>query len=225
MGIHDGHRQRLRKRFLEDGLENFEEHNVLELLLFYAHSRADTNALAHVLIDTFGSISAVMDAPYDALLQVSGVGEQAATLLKLVPQLASVYNSDKFAMGTCLHSTQEVGQYFVPLFYGKQHEEVHMLSLDDKHKIIRRTKLFEGTVNATPITVKKVVSEAVNANATSVVLAHNHPAGLALPSANDRHVTKRINTALELINIRLLDHIIVAENEFISMAESGEFDR
>ena len=209
MGVHDGHRNRLKTRFISQGLSGFEDHNVLELLLFYSIPRSDTNEIAHRLLNQFKTLSGVFDAPVEELCKIKGVSTHTAKTkdIKIVS------------------STKEAGSFFVPRFYGKKNEEVHALFLDDKKKVIRCDKLFEGTVNSTPITVKKVVAAAVNTNATAVVIAHNHPGGVALPSRADMIATEKIYKALKLINIELCDHIIVADDDFVSMADSGEFER
>lgn len=225
MGIHDGHRNRLKKRFLENGLAGFEDHNILELLLFYSLPRSDTNEIAHNLLNEFKNISGVFDAPVEQLCKIKGVSLHTATLIKLIPELFSVYHTDKTKDTKIISSTNLAGQFFVPRFYGKLNEEVHIALLDDKKKVIKSEKIFEGTVNSAPITVKKVISAAVNSNATGVIIAHNHPGGIALPSRSDIKVTEKLYKALKLINIQLCDHIIVADDDFVSLADSGEFER
>ncbi len=208
MGIHDSHRQRLKSRFLSQGLEGFEDHNVLELLLFYSIPRSDTNEIAHYLLQEFKSLSGVFDAPVEELCKIKGVSHHTATLIKLIPEIISVYHTDKTKDTKIVSSTNDAGKFFIPRFYGKKNEEVHVLLLDDKKKVIRCDKLFEGTVNS---------------NATGIVLAHNHPGGVALPSARDLRATEKIFKALKLINVELCDHIIVADDDFVSLADSGEF--
>ena len=225
MGVHDGHRQRLKSRFLQQGLGGFEDHNILELLLFYSLPRADTNEIAHDLLNQFGSLSGVFDAPVDSLCKVKGVSTHTASLIKLIPELISIYHSDKLKDTQIINSTNRAGEFFKPRFYGKKNEEVHVMLLDDKKKMIRCEKAFEGTVNTTPITVKKIVSLVLDSNATGVILAHNHPGGVALPSHRDIVSTEKIYKALELINVKLCDHIIVADDDYVSMADSGEFAR
>ncbi|MDL2218858.1 DNA repair protein RadC [Ruminococcaceae bacterium OttesenSCG-928-O06] len=223
--LHDGHRKRLRARYLREGLSHFEEHTALELLLFYARPRCDTNELAHVLLKKFGSFAAVLEAPVEALMRVEGMGETSAVLLKLVPDLGAFYLNSRTAPGTVLDSTEKAGAYFLPKFFGKSNEQVYIAALDDKRKVIRCTLLSdEGIVNAVRITVKRIVTEAVHTNATGVILAHNHPGGIALPSTGDKQVTYQAYQALRLINVQLLDHIIVADEDFVSMADSGYID-
>ncbi len=225
MGLHDGHRKRLKARFLSQGLTGFEDHNILELLLFYSIPRSDTNEIAHQLLNEFKSLSGVFDAPVEELCKIKGVSTHTATLIKLIPEMLSVYHTDKTRDTKIVSSTNEAGRFFVPRFYGKNIEEVHIMLLDDKKKLIRCEKLFEGTVNSSPVTVKKVVASVVNSNATSVVIAHNHPGGVALPSRSDIITTEKIYKALKLINVELSDHIIVADDDFVSLADSGEFER
>ncbi|MBQ7902601.1 MAG: DNA repair protein RadC [Oscillospiraceae bacterium] len=225
MGLHDGHRKRLKARFLTDGLSGFEDHNILELLLFYSIPRSDTNEIAHLLLNEFKSLSAVFDAPVEELCKIKGISNHTATLIKLIPELLSVYHTDKTKDTKIVNSTNEAGRFFIPRFYGKKNEEVHIMLLDDKKKLIKCEKLFEGTVNSSPVTVKKIVASVVNSNATAVVIAHNHPGGIALPSRSDIITTEKIFKALKLINVELSDHIIVADDDFVSLADSGELER
>ena len=222
MGVHEGHRERLRARFLKDGLSGFEEHNALELLLFYARPRCDTNEIAHALIQKFGGFSAVLDAPPEELAAVEGMGETSAVLLKLIPALCAYYLNSRQGAGVVLDSTEKAGAFILPKFFGKMNEELHIAALDGKRKVLRSICLSdEGIVNAAPVSVKRIVGEAVSSNATGILLAHNHPGGLALPSANDRALTEQVFKALQLINIQLLDHLIIADGDILSMADSG----
>ncbi|MBQ8603683.1 MAG: DNA repair protein RadC [Oscillospiraceae bacterium] len=223
MGIHDGHRQRLKDRFLSQGLSGFEDHNILELLLFYSIPRSDTNEIAHRLLNEFKTLSGVFEAPIEDLCKIKGVSMHTATLIKLVPELSYSYNIDKTKGIEIVNTTTRAGKYFVPRFSGKTNEEVHVMLLDDKNKIIKCQKLFEGIENLTKIEIKKVVSFAIINNATKVIIAHNHPVGLALPSNTDKTTTVKIYQALEMMNIKLCDHIVVADDDFVSMADSGFF--
>lgn len=223
MNLHEGHRQRLKERFIKNGLGSFEDHNILELLLFFSVPRNDTNEIGHRLLQRFGSISNVFDAPVEELCKVDGIGMHSATLIKLIPELCSIYNVDKTENIEIVSSTNAAGKFFVPRFMGKNDEEVHILLLDDKKKIIKSEIVSKGTVNASAVSIRKIVSLAVNSNATAVILAHNHPGGVALPSSNDIVVTRRIYNALKLMEINLCDHIIVAGDDFVSMQESGIF--
>ncbi len=222
MGEFDGHRDRLRARFLREGLSGFEQHTALELLLFYARPRCDTDHLARDLIRRFGGFAAVIDAPLGELEKVPGLGRTSAVLLKMIPELGAYYLDNRAEPGAILDSTGKAGEFFLARLFGKQNEEAHMVALDDKRKVIRAVCLSrEGIVNAVRITIKRVVAEALNTNATGVILAHNHPSGLALPSSGDKAVTRQVYQALRLINVNLIDHIVVADGDFVSLADSG----
>lgn len=220
MGLHDGHRQRLIQRFLEEDLDNFEPHNVLELLLFYAIPRKDTNELAHVLIDTFGSLKGVFDAPYEELIKVPGIGPNTAALLKLVPSLTRTYYSSD-ARSIILDTSEKSGEYFLPYYIGQTEEVVRLACLDAGGKVISNQILHRGSANAAEVNIRKIVNIALRNNAMGVILAHNHPGGLPLPSEEDVATTKSIREALIPMGILLMDHIIVAGQDYVSMARSG----
>ncbi len=224
MNLHEGHRKRLKERFIKNGLEGFEDHNILELLLFYSVPRSDTNEIGHKLLKRFGSLSNVFDAPFEELCKVDGVGAHSATLIKLMPELCNLYNVDKTEKVKVVSSTNSAGEYFVPRFIGKINEEVHIMLLDDKKKVIKSEVISKGTVNASAVSIRNIVSSVVNSNATGVILAHNHPGGIALPSSKDILTTKRIYHALKLMDIELCDHIVVADGDFVSMLDSGMFE-
>ena len=220
MGLHDGHRQRLIQRFLEEDLDNFEPHNVLELLLFYAIPRKDTNELAHVLMDTFGSLKGVFDAPYEELIKVTGIGPNTAALLKLVPSLTRTYYSSD-ARSIILDTSEKSGEYFLPYYIGQNEEVVRLACLDAGVKVISNQILHRGSANAAEVNMRKIVNIALRNNAMGVILAHNHPGGLPLPSEEDVATTKSIREALMPMGILLMDHIIVAGQDYVSMARSG----
>ena len=219
--IHKGHRERLKQRFLEDGLDNFTDIQVLELLLFYAIPRSDTNPIAHALLDRFGSLSQVLEADVEELKKVPGIKDHAASLLALVIDLCRYYQVNCAQQTEILTTLDACGKYLVPRFFGRTKETVFLLCLDAKCKVLCCKELGEGTVNATSISVRKVVETALNANATTVILAHNHPSGVALPSNEDVVTTRRIAAALQAVEIYLADHIVVADGDYVSMVQSG----
>lgn len=222
MGIHDGHREKMRRRFLETGLAGFADHEALELLLFYAIPRRDTNALAHVLLERYGSLGATLAAPVEDLQKVDGVGESAALLLRLVPMLTERSRARESAP-VILNSTERAGEYLLHRFDGKKYELVYELCLDRKGKLLVSKLLTEGDVNGAELNIRKLVENALLANASAVILSHNHPSGVALPSGEDFATTDRVRTALEGVGIQLVDHIIVADGDFVSMRDSGYF--
>lgn len=224
MGVHDGHRQRLLRRFIDEGLDGFEPHNKLELLLFYAIPRRDTNEIAHRLLDTFGSFSAVLDAPLEELEKIQGIGTSAAAYLKLLGQTAQAYYTDR-QKDICLDTTQKAGEYLMPRFLGRTQEAVFLVCMDQKCRVLNAAVIHEGSVHAAEVNVRKIISTALKFNATGVILAHNHPGGVALPSPEDLATTRRIEQALEVVGIQLMDHIIIADRDFVSLADSGVVGR
>ncbi len=220
-GPHTGHRERLRERFLAEGLDGFAEHNVLELLLFYALPHRDVNPLAHRLIEQFGSLSGVLDADVDELCRVHGLSRHSAALLKLMPDLLRRYQISRTATDTCLDTIEKAGAYLMPHFLGRRNEVVMLLCLDAKCRALCCRLLFEGTVNIALINVRRVVETALSFGATSVILAHNHLSGVALPSPEDEATTLKMQSALSAVGVRLADHIIVADEDFVSLAQSG----
>lgn len=222
MGIHDGHRARLRARYIEEGLAHFNEIDTLELLLFYSIPRRDTNELAHLLLQRFGSLDGVLSATTGDLCAVPGISENTAVLLHLFNDVARKCEISRQSI-RIVNSSQDAGTFLLPYFYGLRDETVYLLCLDAKGKVLDCRALFKGSANGVAIAIRKIVEVALSVNATSVIMAHNHPGGLALPSAEDRAATLRIRAALQNLDIVLIDHIIVADQDFISMADSGLF--
>lgn len=218
---HKGHRDRLKKRFAEQGLDTFTDIQALELLLFFAIPQKDTNPLAHALLDHFGSISQVLEANAEELKKVPGISDHAATLITLVVELGRFYQVDVAQRMECLTTLDACGEYMVPYFFGRNRETVFLLCLDAKCKVLCCKEIGEGSINSASISVRKVVETALSANATTVVLAHNHPSGVALPSGEDVETTRRVAAALGAVEIQLADHIVVAEGDYVSMAQSG----
>ena len=221
MSIHDGHRQRLKNRFLNEGLDNFEPLQVLELLLFYAIPRQDTNPIAHALLDHFGTLAQVMEAPVEELRKVPGMGDSAATFLSLVTSASRYYLKVESRKNDILTNVEQYGKYLLHCFYGKRNETVFLLCLDAKCKVLACKEVGEGSVNSAAVPIRRIVEMALAANATTVVLAHNHPSGLALPSGEDRLTTRRLAVALAAVDIELADHLVVADNDYVSLRQSG----
>ena len=219
MGLHDGHRQRSKRRYLAVGAQGLEDHQLLELLLFYAIPRQDTNETAHRLLKRFGSLQSVLNAAPEELTGVDGVGENAAVLLRLAGDITLRARCSTLPQKV-LNSTDRTGAYFMELLAGEKKELLYQVCLDGKGKLLSCRCISKGSVGASPVYVRQVVENALYAGASGIILAHNHPSGVALPSAEDRMVTRQVMEALEPLGIRLIDHIVVADNDFVSMAES-----
>lgn len=219
-----GHRQRLKDRFLAEGLENFGEVHVLELLLFYAVPRKDTKPIARALLDHFGSLPLVLEATVPELMAVEGVGIGAATFLTMINQVGRYYQVRRADTPVIMNSTEDYGRYLLRQLYGRRNETVFMLCLDAKCKLLCCRKLGEGSANSANIPIRQMVEIALSVNATMVILGHNHPSGLAVPSHEDIETTQRLATALGAMDIVLVDHVVVAEDEFVSLVQSGAYN-
>ena len=220
MSVHDGHRERRRQQFLAHGLEPFAEHEALELLLYYAVPRRDTNAIAHALLQKFGSLDAVFSAPVEELMRVEGVGESAAVLIRLVVPL---YRRIRLSAGqeTILNSTERAGEFFLGRFAGEKREIMYQACLDAKGKLLNVQKLSAGDVNFVHADIRRIVENALLTRASAVILAHNHPSGVALPSEDDNATTLQVQDVLQSVGVRLFDHIIVADDDYVSLRQNG----
>ncbi len=221
MPTNDGHRQRVKNRFLSEGLDHFDEEHVLELLLFYCIPRKDTKPLAKTLIEQFGSLSQVLEAPPEVLQKVPEVGANVATFLSLITEVGRYYLVNRCDAGKILDTTEKYGKYLLPHFFGRRNETVFLLCMDAKCKMLCCRELGGGSVNSTSISVRQIVEVALGVSASMVVLAHNHPSGIAVPSGQDVLVTQRVAAALAAVEVALVDHIVVADEEFVSMVQSG----
>lgn len=220
MGIHDGHRQRLKREFL-DRPESFPDHKVLELLLFYANPRSDTNETAHVLLERFGSLSGVLDADPAQLTRVAKVGEHAAVLLGAVKEVSGRYVTQRTSLENIVRSTREACNLLRPYFFGAKNELLYVLCTDGKRKLLGVRKVGEGDVNAVQIVPRLVAGAAFSLNAACVILAHNHVSGLAFPSPEDRAATFELQQILSGVGIKLLDHLIFVDDDMVSLRDSG----
>lgn len=219
--LHAGHRRRKKEQFLKYGLDAFAPHEALELLLYYAIPRVDTNGMAHALLNRFGSLDGVFKAPVEELMRVEGIGENAALLLRLVPQMYKRSQTDLDKPGQAIKNSDEAGEFFKKYFWSERNEILLELCLDGKCRLLAWHKLSEGGAGGSAFNVRDAVRLALADNAMFVYLAHNHPSGVALPSEADCSATTAVETGLHTVGIQLLDHIIVAENDFTSLAASG----
>ena len=215
--IHSGHRERIRNRLRKEGLASFSEHEVLELLLTYAIPRQDVNPLAHELISRFGRLSNVLEADERELLQVKGMGASAALLLTMMPQLMRYYQMNAMGERPVIVNLADAKAYCKPLFLGAHEEHSYLVCLDQKGRVLHLALLQTGTIDEVPLYPRAVVETALRHNAHSVILAHNHPSGAAEASQADVEATKAIASALHMIGIKLVDHVIFAGETCYSM--------
>lgn len=220
MSGHGGHRERLRKKFLMGDIDSLEDHEILELALFYAIPRKNTNETAHELLNKFGSVSAVFDAPINALKEVKGIGENAAIFIKLVCSLTRLYHEKKYSSDKKCLSLDEISNLLMHKFIGRNEEAVAIVLLDAKGKILFDGVINKGSVNGVDLYVRKMIELVTLYNASSLVMAHNHPSGIAVPSPEDLKSTEKIYDLFRTMSVSLLDHIIVADEDYISLRQT-----
>jgi DNA repair protein RadC len=219
--IHDGHRKRLKDRFLNEGLENFDEHQVLELLLFFSIPYKDTNKLAHKLLNKYGSLWNVFESDYNDLIKINGIGSNSASLISLIPQISRKYIKNKWGDKPLISSTSSAGEYVKTLFTGCKYEVFYLICLNNRNKVNFASVVHEGTINESIVYPRIIVELALRHQAANVIIAHNHPGGSLNPSSVDIELTKKIVKVLNLISIKVFDHIIVNGKDYFSFAENA----
>ncbi len=211
--VHSGHRERLRACARKNGLEGLATHEVLELLLTYCIPRIDVNEQAHALLDTFGSLSSVLDAPAEELCRVKGIGPETARFLKTLPEVFRLYAKDKGQPVDSMNTAEKICAYLHTLYVGVTNEQVYLLLFDNAFRLLDCQCVGEGTVNSVQVTVRKIAEQALFKQASCAVIAHNHPNGLPIPSEDDRHFTDTVSSALDLIGVSLVEHFLVTDHQ------------
>lgn len=224
MTMHDGHRKRMRERFRKDGLDGFAPHEVLELLLFYGRARGDVNPLAHRLLDTFGSLKGVLEARPEQLMSVEGIGEESATLISLMLPMFRRYSACVCEERKRICNRTEATEYCKALLAGWRTEHFYAICLNAAGQVLGQRLIAEGSLTEVAAYPRLVVETALNYNAHSVVLCHNHPSGIPQPSQDDVDTTQDLMKLLGALHITLLDHIVVAGEQTYSMAYHGELN-
>ncbi|MBE6702490.1 MAG: DNA repair protein RadC [Ruminococcaceae bacterium] len=216
-GVHAGHRARMRERFLKVGGNGFADHELLELLLFQAIPRKDTNSLAHRLIEEFGSLSGVLEADIDLLCRVEGVSLQVAVSLKTVGEVACRYAAEKFdpeKKKTVFDSPEKIVTFLASRYLSVPVERVYLLLFDNGMHMIDCYHVCDGSIVGAGTSVRRMAERAYKKGAANAILAHNHPGGMPFPSQDDIRVTRRLHQALEILEISLLEHYIFADHAY-----------
>ena len=218
--IHEGHRERMRSRFLQEGADGMATHEILEMLLYGTIPRGDTNEIAHHLLDEFGSISNLIEADPHEIAKTAGVGTKSAVFLSLLHELVLRYEREKIEQKPALTSISRSVEYCRALLAFRPTERFYVICLDSRRKILHTSKISEGTVNDAVVSPRMVAEKALRYQATSVLLCHNHPKGSVKPSFDDINLTARLKRMLEPLGVEVVDHIIIGENEYFSFFEN-----
>jgi len=218
-----GHRQRLRQRFAEHGFDGFHDYEVLELLLTYAIPRSDVKPAAKRLLDAFGTLAGVFDAPVVELAQVNGVGEKAAVFLNIIKQAELRYLASDLPGKKVFDRPEKVKAHLRFLVQGRGMECFGAIFTDQQHRHLATQIMFEGTVDRTVVYPRNLMKRALELDAKGLVLFHNHPGGTARASDEDVALTQRMAGACEPLDIKVLDHFLIAGVEVLSFKEEGWF--
>lgn len=223
--IHSGHRRRLKESMLKSDFKGISDINLLEAILFYSVSRSDTNETAHKLLESFGSVEKVFEAHFEDLKNVPGIGDNSAFLIKLINETAKKIHSSNPQKAVYIKGPVEASEVFKPFFIGEKDEMMLAMYLDNSSKLIRVDVLGRGVVNSVSFDNRKLLEGAIRTNAASVILSHNHPHGLPIPSREDLNLTGRLRELLSNIGVALSDHLVYAEGEWRCVSERSDAAR
>ncbi|MBU0483909.1 MAG: DNA repair protein RadC [Proteobacteria bacterium] len=217
-----GHRQRLRDKFMQRGLDAFTDDEVVELLLTFGTPRQDCKEPARLALKHFGSLAALLEAETAELQKIKGIGPSNCFAIHFIQTVARRYLKQRIQDKIYLRSSREVAEYLVHSMRGLQREVFNVIFLDAAHAIIESKIIAEGTLTTNTIYPRELIKHALDYHAAAVVIAHNHPSGSLQPSADDRHLTRNLYLACSFVNIRLLDHLIIGGSEQpFSFADHG----
>jgi len=212
-----GHRQRLRQRFANAGFEGFHDYEVLEFMLTYVFRQGDVKPLAKRLLKTFGSFSKVLDAKPEELEEVKGMGKNSALSIVALRNILSYYFADAAKTQRLqLAKMSELVKFLKSQIGNRSNEVLFAIFLNAKNEVLELSELGEGTVSQATAFPRRIVEEGLKLKATSLILAHNHPEGIAEPSDGDIGITDEIKKAIELVEISLQDHIVLTESDYYS---------
>ncbi len=221
--VHENHRQRVRRRLKEEGVDSFDDHQLLELILFYVVPRKDTNELAHKLLNEFGSLAGLFEANPDDIQKLCKVGEPTAAFLTLIPLLTRRYQISKWKEKPVLGNVSEAGNYTVSHFAGEPEEKFFIICLNTRNQVLGSGVVQRGTVDEVAVYPRKIMEIALRQKAYAIIMAHNHPGGSLVPSRNDIEITNTVVLAMESIGMKVRDHIIVAGDRYVSMKQENYF--
>ena len=216
-----GHRKRLREKFIKSGLKGFHDYEIIELLLSLGTPRKDCKQQAKEAIKRFKTLRGVLEAPPEELQQIDGIGLHSAFGIKLVQEVAREFLKEKIIDKPVYKSAQEIFDYLYYSMRDLKKEVFKVIYLNSQNQIIDTADLFEGTVSSSAVSPRQVMEGALKYNAVSLLFAHNHPSGNPEPSGSDKELTRDLVYAGSIMRIRVLDHIIIGENRYFSFASEG----
>jgi DNA repair protein RadC len=219
-----GHRDRLRRKFLNGGLAAFLDYEIVELLLTLGTPRRDCKRAAREALREFKTFGGVLEARPEDLQRIPGIGTRNVFGLKLIHEVSRRFLKDKMMSRPVCHSSQEVYDYLCHALRDLRTERFKVIFLDPKNQVIEEKTLFEGTVDSSAVYPREVIKDALRYEASALIFAHNHPSGDPEPSLCDREVTRDLVFAARVIQIKVLDHIIVGNNRYFSFADQGLID-
>lgn len=221
--IHMGHRRRMRQIALTEGLDRFTDVQIVEMFLFFVFPNGDTNPLAHRLLERFGSIRGVLEARREELLTVRGIGESAANFIRFIQLFAGQYlRSSSFSdpVRKRFRTTESVRKYYEGVFLGAKDEQIRAMAITEDLYLVKEEMILSGTFGKVELSARKLADFTLRNGCDRVILAHNHPRGLAIPSSVDVEVTTKLSRLLFELDILMLDHVIVAPSGSFSLRES-----
>lgn len=216
--LHKNHRQRVKNNYINNGIDAFEDHKIIEMLLFYGLPQKDTNEIAHVLMNKFGSISGIMDADIEDLCTVKGISYHVASLIKLTRDLAKIYANERMAPGKTVSHIDDVANYIMKKYMYLDVERFGILGIDSNNKIKGFMFITEGTAGSTDVDLGVAVAKVLGKKWTNIVLSHNHPSGNLKPSSKDIATTDTLVRYFKTVGVNVIDHLIVCDNDYLSIA-------
>lgn len=219
--LNAGHRKRMRHKYIKGGIEVFAEHEIIELLLFSTVPRKNTNKMAHQILNEFGSLHALFDATPQEILRRTEVSEQTAVLFSMIPQIFKRYSYSKNDKKLNFKNSKTMGEFIKLAFIGKVYECFYIMCLDNSLNVLSHEIIQEGTLDIVQLNLRDIAEVAITNKSSYVVLAHNHPSGSQTVSREDILATSDIKYVLEKFNIEVLDHFVIANDNYISFAENN----
>ena len=220
--IHSGHRKRMRERFLRSGAVGFADHELIEMILYNTFPRQDTNKIAHKILEEYdNNLCMLIEADPADLMFRCGLNENTAIFFAITAEILRRYSSERFKNKAVMDNSEIAGKYCVYLLSHEKAECFYVISLDAKSRLINKTLIIRGTVSETPVDIRRVVEAVIKSNARSVILAHNHPGGSLVPTVSDIETTVSVVKTLNILDVCVADHIIVADDKYLSMNDKG----